>query len=112
MTLAAVALDSDAVMTALKDIPQWKSSYDADVVLTAIVAVSVFFLLWCAAASVLAVFVWRRVHIAWILLSICVGGAALVSVLGFPGSLAHLVGASVAAGMLLTKPTRDWFAGR
>ena len=110
--LVVVAVDSDAVLTALKDTPQWNSTIDDDVVLTAIVAMTVLFLVWCVAASVLAVFVWRRAYAAWILLSICVGGAALVSVLGFPASLAHLVGASVAAGMLLTKPSRDWFAGR
>ncbi|RNL60446.1 hypothetical protein EFK50_19150 [Nocardioides marmoriginsengisoli] len=110
--LVVLAVDSEPLLTAVKDTPTWDARFDDDVLTTALVVTSVFFLLWCVAASVLAVFVWRRAYAAWILLAVCVGAAALVSALAFPVSLVHLVAASFTTGMLVTKPSRDWFAGR
>jgi hypothetical protein len=110
--LVFVAIDSTALMDALKKTSAWDSNYDEDLILTGIVVISVLFLLWSVAAAVLAVFAWRRAYWAWILLSISAGGAALVSVLAFPFSIVHLVAAGVAAGLLLGRPARAWFAAK
>jgi len=91
--------------------PGWKDSFDVDTVTALATAASVVFVIWSLAAIVLAVLVWRRVRWAWILLLVSTCIAGLVSVLGFPFSLPYVAAIGATAGMLMRRPTRDWFAG-
>ncbi len=109
--LVAVAVDSDAILERMRDSPGWDSVYE-DYAIAATVMVSVVFLVWCIAASVVAFFAWRRQQWAWILLLVSTGLAALVCLLGIPLSLVHLAAAATTFGALLSKPSRDWFSGR
>lgn len=109
--LAAVAIDSDALLELLQDSPGWDPAYD-DVAITAAVGGSVIFLIWCVAAAVLALFAWRRQQWAWILLLISTAFAALLSLFAFPLSLVHVAALATTFGALISKPSRDWFNRR
>ncbi len=109
--LAVVAVDSQGLVDRIKDSPGWNSSYDEDLLVTATVAGSIVFVVWCVAAATLAFLVWRRVRWAWVLLLVSSGMAALFSILAFPFSLLHLVAIAVVFGMLLNRRSRDWFRG-
>lgn len=73
-----------------------------------------FVVLWCVAAVVLAVLVWRRVAWARIVLVVCASGAAALSLLGSVVGAFLLVfplAAGVVTVALLVRPdTRPWFA--
>jgi hypothetical protein len=106
----ALLVDRNGMLDLLRDNPTVRDSkLDADQLVTVIVAVSALVVLWCLAACGLAVLVWRRHAWAWILLTVSVGVAAAVEVVGLPYSLLHLVAAGVALRMLLVAPTRAWF---
>jgi len=110
--LVALAVDRHGLMTAIKDSPGWRSSYDDSTVIIAAVVVSTLFLLWCAGAAVLAWFTWRGASWAWIVLCVSTALALMVCLVALPYSLVHLAAASYALGMLLGRRTREWFAGR
>lgn len=109
--LVAVAVDSDALLERLQETPGWSSSYD-DVAITAMVTLSVVSLVWSLATAVVAVFAWRQQNWAWVLLMLSIGLAALISLFAIPASLVHLAALAVSLGMLLSRPSRDWFNGR
>ncbi|MFL6107836.1 MAG: hypothetical protein ACJ72L_12805 [Marmoricola sp.] len=94
----------------LEKSPGWNDSFDVDTVTAVATGASVVFVLWSVCAIVLAVLVWRRVRWAWIVLLVSSCVAGLVSVLGFPFSLPYVAAIGATAGMLLRRPTRDWFA--
>lgn len=107
--LAAVAIDSPGLIGILQDTPGWDDSFDEDLVITAAVVGSVLFLIWCVAAATLAFLAWRQQRWAWVLLLVSTGAAGLISILGFPFSLLHLTAIAATLGMLLSRPSRDWF---
>lgn len=107
--LAAVAIDSQALVDIIKDSSGWDPSYDEDLEVSAIVVGSIIFLVWCLATAALAFFTWRRMRLAWVLLVVSAGMAALISILAFPYSLLHLTAIAVTLGALLNRSTRDWF---
>jgi hypothetical protein len=112
LVTVALLVDREQMLDLLRDNPTVRDSkLDADQLVTAIVVVSGVVVLWCLAACVLAVLAWRRHAWAWILLTVSVGLAALVEVVGLPYSLLHLIAAGVALRMLLLAPTRAWFRG-
>ena len=111
--LLAMAIDQDRLVEELRKSPAWEKSFDVDTVTTVVATASVILVVWSLAAIALAVLVWRRTRWAWALLVISAWMAGLVSVLAFPYSLFSLpylavIGASL--GMLMRRPTRDWFA--
>jgi hypothetical protein len=110
--LVALVVDRHGLMAAIKDSPGWRSSYDDSTVVIAAVVVSAVFLLWCAGAAVLAWFAWRGASWAWIVLCVSTSVASLVCLIALPYSLVHLAAASYALGMLLSRRSREWFAGR
>lgn len=107
--LAYVSIDSDSLVRLVQDSPSWNARYDEDLIVPAVVIGSVVFLLWCAAAAVVAVFAWRGHPWAWIVLAISAGAAAVVATMMFPFSLVHLAGIAGALGLLLGRPARAWF---
>ena len=110
MVALALLVDREQMLDLLRDNPTVRdSNLDTDQLVAAILAVRAVVVLWCLAACVLAVLAWRRYAWAWILLTVSVGVAALVEVVGLPYSLLHLVAAGVALRMLLLAPTRAWF---
>lgn len=109
--IVAVAVDSDAMLERMRDSPGWDSAYE-EFAIAAAVTVSVVFLVWCVAAAVLAVFVWRRHQWAWVMLMVSCGMAALICILGVPFSLVHLAALATTFGALLSRPSREWFSGR
>lgn len=110
--LAAISIDQQGLIDMVKENPAWDASYDDDLIVTAAVAGSIVFLLWCALASVVAVFTWRGASWAWVVQLVSTGFAALVALLGLPFSLLHLVAIGAAFGLLLSRPSRDWFTSR
>ncbi|MCZ4500901.1 MAG: hypothetical protein JWQ74_3456 [Marmoricola sp.] len=109
--LGWIAVDSDGLLKVAKDSPSWDPAFDDDLIITAAVVVGIIFLVWCLSAALLAYLAWRGTSWAWIALVVSTGAAALVSVLAFPYSLPHVIAIAVAFGMLLSRPTRDWFGG-
>jgi hypothetical protein len=112
LLLVVLAVDSGGLMDKVRESSGWDSSYDEHTVVVAAIVVSVLFLLWCAGAAVLAYFAWRRAVWAWVMLSVSTGLAALVSIVAVPYSIVHLIALGVAVGMLLSRPAREWYAGR
>lgn len=110
--LAAIVIDQQALVDVIKDSPSWDESIDDDLIVAAAVAGSIIFLLWCVAASVIAVFTWRGAQWAWIVQLISTGLAALVTLLALPWGLIHLAAIGSAFGMLMSRPARDWFTKR
>lgn len=109
--LFVVLLVNEAwVARELEKSPGWNDSFDVDTVTAVATGVSVVFVLWSVSAVVLAALVWRRVRWAWIVLLVSTCTAGLVSVLGFPFSLPYVAVIGATAGLLMRRPTRDWFA--
>lgn len=108
--LIALTVDSNALIDRLKESPSWQSSFDEETVVTVAAVVSVVFVVWSLAAGLLAVLAWRRVRWAWLLLVVSASIAGLVCVLAFPFSVPHLAAIGASAGMLMRRPTRDWYA--
>lgn len=111
LVFAAVAIDRNAVLDLLHDNASVRDAGLSDRALVAvIISVSAFLVLWCLAAGVLAVLVWRRRTWAWILLLVSAGATVLAGLLVLPFSVAHVVGAVTAFVLLLRGPVRAWFA--
>lgn len=110
--LGVLAADPDALLKVAKDSPGWNDEFSDDLVITAAVAVSIVFLVWCLAAAVLAFLAWRGAGWAWVVLIVSAAVAGLVSVLAFPYSLLHVIAIATSFGMLLSRPTRDWYAAK
>lgn len=106
-----LAVDQDRMVTELKKSPAWQKSFDVDTVTTVVTVASSVFVVWSVAAVVLAVLVSRRVRWAWIVLLVSAWAAGLVSVLAFPLSLPYLAAIGATTGILMRRPTREWFAG-
>ena len=90
--------------------PGWNDSFDVDTVTAVATGACVVFVLWSVSAIVLAALVWRRVRWAWIVLLVSTWLAGFVSVLGFPFSLPYVAVIGATAGLLMRRPTREWFA--
>jgi hypothetical protein len=112
LVVAAIAIDRSAVLDLVHDNPSVRDAGLTDNALVAIVvAVSAVLVLWCLGAGLLAVLAWRRQTWAWILLLVSAGASVLAGLLVLPFSVAHVVGAATAFGLLLRAPVRAWFAG-
>lgn len=109
LMLAAVIIDQQGVIDIVKENPAWDSSYDEDLIVTALIVGSVIFLIWCVAIAVVAVFTWRGARWAWIVHLISTGAAGGVALLGLPVSLLHLAAIGAAFGLLMSRHSRAWF---
>ena len=111
--LVALVVDKDGIVRELEKSPSWKASFDTDTVVTVLGLGSAVFLVWSLAAIVLAALVWRRVRWAWVALLVSAwlaGLVSIVSVLAFPAGLPVLAAIGAAAGLLMRRTTRAWFA--
>lgn len=110
--LVVISIDQQSLIDRVKENPSWDSSYDDNLIVTAAVAGSIIFLLWCAVVSVVAVFTWRGATWAWIVHLISTGVAGLVTVVALPLGLIPLAVLGWVFGMLLSRPARNWFTSR
>lgn len=110
--LVFLAVDSDALVKAVRESPEWNPAYDERLVVPAMAVGGLVLLAWCLATLVLALFAWRRHQWAWALLVASSGIAAVVSMLGFPVGLLNVAAAVVTTVLLLSGPVREWFRSR
>ncbi len=110
--LAFLAIDSDALVEAVRESPEWDPSYDDRLVVPAMVLGGLVLLAWCLATLVLVLFAWRRHRWAWALLVASAGLATVVSMLAFPVGLLNVAAAGVTTVLLLTEPVRAWYRNR
>jgi membrane protein implicated in regulation of membrane protease activity len=57
---------------------------------------------------VLAALTWRRQHVPWAMLVASAAGAALLSLVALPYSVAHLLASVIAVVLLMRPATRTW----
>lgn len=109
--LAFLAIDSDALVRAVRESPEWNEAYDDRLVVPAMVVGGLVLLGWCLATLVLILFAWRRHQWAWALLIASAGLATVVSLFAFPVGLLNVATAGVTVVLLLSLPVRAWFRG-
>jgi hypothetical protein len=108
--VVAVGVSREEILDRLKEDASVRDAALSDNTLVALViVVSMVIVVWCIAASVLAVLTWRRHTWAWIALSVSAGIAALLSLPAFPVSLANMAASGLALGLLVRPSTRAWF---
>jgi hypothetical protein len=112
VVLVVLVASRDRLLELLHDSPRWDSGYDDDTIVALAGVMSVVVVVWCAVAAVLAVLTWRGVRGAWIALVVSAVLAALVAAVAFPFSIVHLAVTASSAGMLTSRPTREWFVRR
>jgi hypothetical protein len=108
--LLVLAVDKDRLVEEMMKSPGWQKSFDVDTVTTVAAVAAAVFVIWSLAAIVLAALAWRRVRWAWVLLLVSAWLAGLLSVLAFPFSLPYLAVIGASTGMLMRRPSREWFA--
>ena len=108
--VVAVGVSREEILDRLNEDASVRDAALSDNTLVALViVVSMVIVVWCIAASLLAVLTWRRHTWAWVTLSVSAGIAALLSLLAFPVSLAHIAASGLALGLLVRPTTRAWF---
>ncbi len=110
--LGFLAVDSDALVKAVRESPEWNASYDDRLIVPAMLLGGLTLLAWCLTTLVLVFFSWRRHQWAWALLIASSGLAAVVSMLAFPVGLLNVASAGVVMVLLLSQPVRVWFRTR
>jgi hypothetical protein len=109
LLLLAIAVDRGEVVDLLHDNPDVRDVGLTDRELIGLlVAMSGVVLLWCLAASLLAVLTWRRHAWARVLLLVSVGAAAVFEMLALPFSVLHLAACVIAFVLLLQPASRAW----
>jgi hypothetical protein len=104
-----VAIDRDRIVDLARDNAALRDSSISDNQLVGLlVAVSAVVVAWCMIAAVLAALTWRRQHVPWAMLVASAAGAALLSVVALPYSVAHLAASAIAVVLLLRPATRTW----
>jgi hypothetical protein len=105
----AVAVDRDRIVDLARDNAALQDSSMTDSQLVGLlVAVSAVVVAWCMVAAVLAALTWRGQPVAWAMLVASAAGAALLSVVALPYSVAHLVASAIAVVLLMRRATRTW----
>jgi hypothetical protein len=105
----AVAVDRDRIVELARDNAALRDSSISDRQLVGLlVAVSAVVVAWCMIAAVLAALTWRRQHVPWAMLVASAAGAALLSLVALPYSVAHLLATTVAVVLLMRPATRTW----
>lgn len=112
LLLVWLAVDQQGLLDRLSSDSGLSGTYTDTELVHAAIAGCIVFMLWCAAASVVAVFAWRGFAWARVLLLISTVLAGIASVLGFPASVIQLVAIGASFGMLLSRPSREWFTTR
>lgn len=110
----AIGVDQDLLDEVYRQNPDLRDQGVTDGVLTAATYVMAgLIVLWCLAAIVVAVLVWRRVGWARIVLivsaSVCVGVSLLGTVLGAFLLVAPLVAGAATIALLVRTDVRPWF---
>lgn len=110
LLVAVIAVDRGEVLDRLRDNATIRDSSLSDSELIGVlVAMSALVILWCLAASLLALLTWRRHAWAWVLLLVSVGAASFVALVGFPYALPNLAACVTAFVLLLRPSVRAWF---
>ena len=110
LLIAFIAVDRGKVIDRLRENATIQdSSFSDSELIGVLVALSALVILWCLAASFVAVLTWRRHAWAWVLLLVSVGAASFVALLGFPYSLPNLAACITAFVLLLRPAVRAWF---
>lgn len=111
VAIPMIAAKSDALVRYYEKSPLWSPGMRSTLVPTMITLVALT-ALWCAAVVVLAFFAWRGRQWAWMLLVASTALAALLSLVAFPYTAAHLAATALCLGLLLNRQSRDWFTRR
>ncbi|MCW2753109.1 MAG: hypothetical protein JWQ32_520, partial [Marmoricola sp.] len=111
-TSIALAANRNGFINLMRQSPQWKASYADTLQGNAFVVTGAVIGLWCIAAVLLAVLVWRGVTWAWILLIVSTVLATVLCLYALPLSIPMFAVLAIALGRLLSPPTRVWFANR
>jgi len=112
LLILVVAVDRGEVIDLLRDNASIQDTSLTDSQLIGlIVAMSAIVIVWCVAASLLALFTWRRQVWAWIMLLISIGFAGVLELFALPFSLLHLAACVTAFVLLLRAPVRRWIRG-
>jgi hypothetical protein len=112
LLILVVAVDRGEVIDLLRDNASIQDTSLTDSQLIGlIVAMSAIVIVWCIAASLLALFTWRRQVWAWILLLVSIGFAGVFELFALPFSLLHLAACVTAFVLLLRAPVRRWIRG-
>ncbi|MCW2856489.1 MAG: hypothetical protein JWR52_2104 [Marmoricola sp.] len=111
-TSIALAANRSGFIKLMRQSPEWKASYADTLQGNTFVVTGAVVGLWCIAAVLLAVLVWRGVAWAWILLIVSTVLATVLSLYALPLSIPMFAVLAIALGRLLSPPTRVWFASR
>jgi hypothetical protein len=113
MALLVAAGDSDVYLRELQRNPTLRDAQiTPDALLVVLWVVGLAMIAWAGAASVLALFVWRRHDWARYLLVVSAAAVFVASVFAFPVGLVLQAACVAVIVMLVGRPSREWFSSR
>lgn len=113
MALLVALGDSDVYLRELQRNPTLREAQiTPDALLVVLWLVGLAMIAWAGAASVLALFVWRRHDWARYLLVVSAAAVFVASVFAFPVGLVLQAACVAVIVMLVGRPSREWFSGR
>jgi hypothetical protein len=112
VTTVGLAADRSGFIRLMQRSPQWKAAYADSFTGNTVIVWGIVAVLWCIAAMVLAVLVWRGIAWAWILLIASTVIAIVACLYTLPSSILMFGILAIALGRLLSPPARIWFASK